>query len=158
MVLLDAHAYKYDHDLIFLSRKMFIGGLSWQTTPGNYAKQSLLWILIDVSTVFFLVIPFYIYNIVRIKLSFWLFKYQVEVFSDGKTRVLSFFQLVIAFHCTCPFLVFLVYYFLILNQFKRKFWIQKNCLGSQNFAIFGTLIILFLYCVFWNLNLQLTIK
>ena len=53
MVLLDAHAYKYDHDLIFLSRKMFIGGLSWQTTPGNYAKQSLLWILIDVSTVFF---------------------------------------------------------------------------------------------------------
>ena len=72
MVLLDAHAYKYDHDhdLIFLSRKMFIGGLSWQTTPGNYAKQSLLWILIDVSTVFFLVIPFYIYNIVRIKLSF----------------------------------------------------------------------------------------
>ena len=51
MVLLDAHAYKYDHDLIFLSRKMFIGGLSWQTTPGNYAKQSLLWILINISTV-----------------------------------------------------------------------------------------------------------
>ena len=51
MVLLDAHAYKYDHDLIFLSRKMFIGGLSWQTTPGNYAKQSLLWILINLSKV-----------------------------------------------------------------------------------------------------------
>ena len=51
MVLLDAHAYKYDHDLIFLSRKMFIGGLSWQTTPGNYAKQPLLWILINLRTV-----------------------------------------------------------------------------------------------------------
>ena len=83
MVLLDAHAYKYDHDLIFLSRKMFIGGLSWQTTPGNYAKQSLLWILINISTVvshdFFGVMNFYIYYTVRIKLSLGLSKYQVEV-------------------------------------------------------------------------------
>lgn len=77
MVLLDAHAYKYDHDLIFLSRKMFIGGLSWQTTPGNYAKQSLLWILINISTV--VSHDFYIYYTVRIKLSLGLTKYQVEV-------------------------------------------------------------------------------